>query len=65
MAITIKPDSPLKVTTTEDKKTIQINKSENSVNLTTETTSVVSVLLEDHKVKKEIQVQPVHKDHRV
>src|SRR6056300_1684112 len=43
MAITIKPDSPLKVTTTEDKKTIQINKSENSVNLTTETTSVVNV----------------------
>ena len=43
MAITIKPNSPLKVTTTEDKKTIQINKSENSVNLTKETTSVVSV----------------------
>ena len=43
MAITIRPDSPLKVTTTEDKKTIEINKSDNSVNLTTETTSVVSV----------------------
>ena len=43
MAITIKPDSPLNVTTTEDNKTIQINKSENSVNLTTETTSVVNV----------------------
>jgi len=43
MAITIKPDSPLNVTTTEDNKTIQINKSDNSVNLTTETTSVVSV----------------------
>src|SRR6056300_695432 len=43
MAITIKPDSPLKVTTTEDKKNIEISKSDNSVNLTTETTSVVSV----------------------
>jgi len=43
VAITIRPDSPLKVTTTEDKKTIEINKSDNSVNLTTETTSVVSV----------------------
>jgi trimeric autotransporter adhesin len=52
MAITIKPDSPLKVTTTEDKKTIQINKSENSVNLTTETTSVVNVTAQGPRGQK-------------
>ena len=43
MAITIKPDSPNKITTTEDKKSVNITKDQKSIVVSNNTTSVVNV----------------------
>ena len=38
MAVTIRPDSPNQVTTTQDRKTIEINKSDNTLTVENQTT---------------------------
>ena len=43
MAITIKPDSPNKITTTEDKKSVNITKDQKSIVVSNNTTSIVNV----------------------
>jgi len=43
VAITIKPDSPNKITTTEDKKSVNITKDQKSIVVSNNTTSVVNV----------------------
>jgi len=44
MAVTIRPDSPNQVTTTQDRKTIEINKSDNTLTVENQTTSIVNVV---------------------